>query len=240
LPPPPILAVPKDMEQPPDAAARCGALAVGALSELLALVFERLPHSEQSLTVGRLAREWRRWAAPRRDELRRAWSVLPEDQRQLPLWCLIEAWPRMSGLQRGMTALLTAEWGNLERLRWLPAQDPSCPWRGVMCDEAAHNGHLDVLRWLRAQDPPYPWDKVTCSVAAASGHLDVLRWLRAQDPPCPWDERACTAAARGGHLDALRWMRAQDPACPWNKAACRAAARSTGVCEWIDKQPDAA
>jgi hypothetical protein len=258
------------MEPPPlDAAAAAAARSVGAAPELLALVFERLPPVEQCVTVSRLAREWRRWASSRREQLLAAIAGQPlaDRTRQPPRWCYAEAWPRLSDRQRSLAARrasacgdverlqwlraqappcpwetetceLAAEHGHLDVLRWLRAQDPPCPWHELTCCYAAAEGHLDVLRWLRAQDPPCPWAHLACCDAAANGHLDVLRWLRAQDPPCPWGEGACLGAARHGHLDVLRWLRAQDPPCPWDKAACKVFARGADVRTWIDTQPE--
>jgi hypothetical protein len=257
------------MEPPLDVAAADAAHKVGALPELLALVFERLPPVEQCLTTSRLAREWQRWAVPGREQLLAAWRELRADEKpQLPRWCLAEAWPRLSERQRGLAARRGAACGDLERLRWLRAQeppcplgkevcsdaaaeghldvlqwlraqDPPCPWNERTCYRAARYGRLDVLRWLRAQDPPCPWAEGTCVGAAAKGHLDVLRWLRAQDPPCDWGAWTCSQAAAHGHLDVLQWLRAQDPPCPWMKASCRKGAGSDAVRAWIDEQPDA-
>ena len=56
----------------------------------------------------------------------------------------------------------------------------------VQCS-AAGKGKLEVLQWLRAQEPTCPWDNITCEEAARNGHLGMLQWLRAQEPPCPWD-----------------------------------------------------
>jgi hypothetical protein len=257
------------MEPPLDAAAVDGAHAVGALPELLALVFERLPRVEQCVTVGRLAREWRRWAVSTREQLRAVWSELLPGKRQLPRWCLAEALPQLSERQLAVAARRAAGCGDLQRLQWLRAQRPAFGWDELTCTWAASYGHLDVLRWLRAQDPPCPWDEGTCNSAVLGGHLDVLRWLRAQQPPCPWSEQACGYAALRGHLDVLRWLRAQEPPCPWNertcmaaaffgsldvlrwlrgqdppcpgdKALCRNVARGAGIRAWINAQPDAA
>jgi hypothetical protein len=241
------LATEDDMDQPLDAAATHAAHAVGALPELLALVFERLPPVEQCVTVSRLARSWRRWAAPKREPLRAAWFTLPieqrhlpqwEDQCQLPQWCLAEAWPRLTEPQRASAAQRAAASGDLDRLQWLRSQDPPCPWDYQTCAEAAVYGHLDVLQWLRAQEPPCPWDAGACTAAACSGHLDVLQWLRAQDPPCPWSHYTCTKAARGGQLDVLRFLRAQQPPCPWDVMTCCEAAVSgrLDVMRWLRAQ----
>jgi hypothetical protein len=204
------------MEQPLGvAAASAAGHAVGAARELLALVFERLPPAE-CLTVGRLARAWRRWAWPRRRRFLAGWrDLLAHKRPQLPRWCVAEAWPRLSERQRGLAARRAAACGDLERLRWLLSQDPPCPLWEETCGDAAAEGHVDVLRLLRAQDPPCPWGVLTCTLAAANGHVDVLQWLRAQDPACPWWELTSNRAAENGHLDALRWLRAQDPPCPW-------------------------
>jgi hypothetical protein len=214
-------------------------------ADLAALVLERLPPAEQCVTVSRLARGWRRWAASRVQSLaallqQRAHLTQRHDGQQrvpqLPLWCVAEAWPRLSATQRTEAGLQAAGCGDVDRLSWLRAQDPPCPWHDV-CRTAARGGHLDVLRWLRAQDLPCPWDAYTCSAAAVGGHLDVLRWLRAQDPPCPWNELTSFAAVKGGHLDVLRWLRAQDPPCPWDKKACRAVAhRFPEVLRWLRAQ----
>jgi hypothetical protein len=222
------------MERPPNAA-------LEDFPDVLALVFERLPPIEQCVTVSRVARAWRRWAAaPRRDALRVEWRWVRSHRRQLPQWCLAEAWPRLSEPQRGHAALRAAACGDVERLRWLQAQEPCCLWTlRQMCSEAARNGHLDVLRWLRAQDPPAClWDAQTSWEAARGGHLDVLRWLRAQDPPCPWQHQMISAAAAGGHLDVLRWLRAQDPPCDWSLEACTAAAGGghLDVLRWLRAQ----
>jgi hypothetical protein len=257
------------MEQPIGAAETEAAHAVCALPDLMALVFERLPAVEQCVTVGRLSKAWRRWAAPRCEALRAAeWHKQHWERLQVPQWCLAEAWPRIRAPQRASCAGRAAACGDVERLRWLRAQDPPCYLANGLCEWAARNGHpnvvqwlrandppcrwgtrtcaaaanaghLDVLQWLRAQDPPCPWGESACSAAAAGDRLDVLRWLRAQDPPCPWGKHACTAAARHGHLDVLRWLRAQDPPCPWDEDRCRRAATDPAVCAWIDEQPDA-
>jgi hypothetical protein len=206
-------------------------------ADLAALVFERLPPAEQCVTVSRLARAWRRWAASRREQL--AAALQRRVRPQLPLWCVAEAWPQLSDKQRNEASLRAAACGDAERLQRLQAQDPPCPWDWKTCQAAADGGHLDVLRWLRAQDPPCPWDEQTCSVAAQGGRLDVLRWLRAQDPPCPWGEQyTCAAAAQSAHLDVLRWLRAQDPPCPWDEWTCAAAAEGghLDVLRWLRAQ----
>jgi hypothetical protein len=210
-------------------------------ADLAALVFERLPPAEQCVTVGRLAHAWRPWAASRVEPLaallQQRWPVWRR-RPQLPLWCVAEAWPQLSAAQRAEAGVRAAACGDVERLQWLRAQDPPCPWEEETCSEAARGGHLDVLRWLRAQDPPCPWEERTCHAASQDGHLDVLRWLRAQDPPCPWDEDTCSAAAVGGHLDVLRWLRAQDPPCPWNELTFYAAAERgpLDVLRWLRAQ----
>jgi hypothetical protein len=215
-------------------------------ADLAALVFERLPPAEQCVTVSRLARAWRRWAASRVEPLAALlhhsvpwWSRHGRQfALQLPLWCVAEAWPLLSPAQRTVAGFRAAACGDVERLRWLRAQDPPCRWDEHMCSAAAGGGHLDALRLLQAQDPPCPWDWQTCSAAAEGGHLDVLRWVRAQDPPCPWDFVTCSMAAEGGHLDVLRWLRAQDPPCPWGEQMCtRVASRGRlDVLRWLRAQ----
>jgi hypothetical protein len=221
-PPANTAAAPTKMEPLNVSAASAAAHAVGALPDLLALLFERLPPVEQCLTVSRLARAWRRWARPRRERLLLldGWRELTVGERQLPRWCLAEAWPRMCDRERATAACRAAECGDLERLRWLRAQEPPSPWSAQTCRMAAGGGHLDVLRWLRAQDPPCPWDAFVCGQAAAKGRVGVLHWLRAQIPPCPWDAFACSQAAVKGCVAGLSWLRAQDPPCPWDKEAC--------------------
>jgi hypothetical protein len=87
-----------------------GAAEALAHAGLLPLVFERLPPGEQCVVVGRLSREWRAWAALRRQRLqqeRRAQDrdVSPQSSwyqvrradyaaYPLPLWAVQEAWPR--------------------------------------------------------------------------------------------------------------------------------------------------
>jgi hypothetical protein len=215
-------------------------------ADLVALVFERLPPAERCLTVSRLARAWRRWAAEHVEPLATLLSQgLPSWRRharrrvlQLPLWSVAEAWPQLSAAQRSEAGLRAAACGDVERLRWLRAQDPPLASNPQTCSVAASGGHLDVLRWLRAQDPPCPWDEDTCSAAAGGGHLDVLWWLQAQDPPCPWSTWTCRSAAEGGHLDVLRWLRAQDPPCPWSQWSCSAAAGGghLDVLRWLRAQ----
>jgi hypothetical protein len=154
--------------------------------DVLALVFELVGPVEQCLAVGRLDRAWRRWAAPRRRELLAEWHEPWGADLQVPLWCLAEAWPRLSDRQRAWAAHRAAACGDLDRLRWLRARDPLRPRAEGADGGAATGGRLDVLRWLRAQDPPRPWGEQECVHAAAHGDLDVLGWLVRQDPPCPW------------------------------------------------------
>jgi hypothetical protein len=96
---------------------------------------------------------------------------------QLPKWCVAEAWPELSTWEREEAGLRAAADGDVQRLLWLRAQDPPCPFVWRTCRGAAAGGHLDVLQWLRAQDPPCPLDEAACIEAAHGGHLDVLQWL---------------------------------------------------------------
>jgi hypothetical protein len=235
----------------PCGAAEADAAAPGPLpDDLVALVLERLPPAEQCVTVSRLAPFWRRWAAPRAQPLAAILQPGMPSSRpfegqglpQLPLWCVAEAWPQLSATQRKEAGLRAAACGDVERLRWLRAQDPRCPLTQQTCSAAAGGGHLDVLKWLRAQEPPCDWDWRLFSMAAArGGHLDVLRWLRAQDPQCPWREnwRWCGhAAATFGHVDVLQWLHAQAPWRPLDASMCTLAAHHghLDVLRWLRAQ----
>ena len=79
-------------------------------------------------------------------------------------------------------------------------------WNAQTFTAAAIGGNIDLLKWLRSQDPTCPWSEWTCSCTARYGHLDVLKWLRSQDPPCPWSRQTCAYAAQEGHLDVLKWL----------------------------------
>jgi hypothetical protein len=186
---------------PPKAAQAEGAAAAAAAAadaragvlpaDLVALVFERLPPAEQCVTVSRLARRWWRWAASRAEPLavvlqhrEPAWQWR-QRAPQLPLWSVAEAWPQLSAEQRTMAGLRAAACGDVERLRWLRAQDPPCPWDWQTCTAAARGGHLGLLRWLRAQDPPSPWNKADC-LEAAWEHDDVAVWIEMQASAVGW------------------------------------------------------
>ena len=65
--------------------------------------------------------------------------------------------------------------GDIEHLKLL--RDKGYPWPTDTCSEAAQWGHLDVLQWLRAQDPPCPWNPDTAYAAARWGDSRMLKWL---------------------------------------------------------------
>jgi hypothetical protein len=92
---------------------------------LLPFVLERLPPMEQCLTVSRLGRGWRVWAAPRQQRLREiqrgqvahglVWDWMMEDgpdRRDCPpLWALREAWPELTPRQKDRAAVRAAHSG---------------------------------------------------------------------------------------------------------------------------------
>jgi hypothetical protein len=229
-----------------------------AAAGLLPLVFERLPPGEQCLTVARLGREWRAWAAARRAALHLGAWCRPYNTHSVPLWALQEAWPGLEPYGKQQVARRAARHGDAQAIEWMlatggggnAARDPAlcsqaaagghlavlqwllqrgCRWGESTCIEAARSGRLAVLQWARQHG--CPWGVNTSSSAADGGHLVVLQWLRQQG--CPWDERTCGSAADGGHLAVLQWARQHG--CPWDEYTCSRAAGSghLAVLQWL-------
>ncbi|KAI8470767.1 MAG: hypothetical protein J3K34DRAFT_458686 [Monoraphidium minutum] len=208
---------------------------------LLARIFERLPPVEQRVTVGRLSRAWRAWAAPRAAALRREGrqEVRSNAAYRLPLWFVQEAWPSESTWRRTRMLERAAWHDDTATLAWARSEggDAKC-WARHVCSGAAEGGSFAALQWLRRQEPPCPWDEWTSRAAAVNGHLHVLQWLWEHEPPCRWNDGACQEAARGGHLHVLQWLRRQEPPCPWSARACSAAAVNghLHVLQWLRGQ----
>ncbi|KAI8473108.1 MAG: hypothetical protein J3K34DRAFT_466880 [Monoraphidium minutum] len=118
---------------------------------LLALIFERLPPVEQFTTVGRFAREWRRWAVPKAAALQARRSWRDSGLYQLPSWLFQEAWASRLKPRERSSLLMRAAWhGDVAALAWAPGRaDDAAPWSAVVCQAAAEGGRLEALRWLR-------------------------------------------------------------------------------------------
>ena len=136
--------------------------------------------------------------------------------------------------------VVAATCGNLEVLKWLRSQDPSCELDCALFRTAARNGRVEVVAWLRSQiQPPCRWDRPVCRAAAARGQLEVLQWMQSLDHPCHWPTRLCEIASRNGHLEVLQWLRSQDPPRPWIHAWCLQNAQfgpHPETIEWLQEQ----
>ncbi|KAI8472352.1 MAG: hypothetical protein J3K34DRAFT_392383 [Monoraphidium minutum] len=228
------------------AAAEHAAAAAATLDKVshpvvLALIFERLPPIEQCISVARLSRAWRRWAAPKAEALRRKRRARGGGAaHHLPLWCMQEAWSSLPQPVARMGVLMhAARHGDVSALAWARrACAPAACWGPLVCSAAASGGSLAALRWLRRQQPPCPWDDRACRASGVHGHVHVLQWLRQQEPPCPWDADVCRVAAVRRDVRVLQWLRQQEPPCPWD-ATTHIAAAAHGrlhVLQWLRQQ----
>jgi hypothetical protein len=135
--------------------------------DLLAAIFERLPLSEQCATICTLGRAWQQWAAPKRAILRGTRpSMHCFDSRYerlaafaLPLWYVMDGWPRLTEEQRSRAASRAAAHGDSEMLRF--ARRAVNSWDLSVCEAAAGGGQLAALQWARSAG--CPWTEQTCA-----------------------------------------------------------------------------
>jgi hypothetical protein len=120
---------------------------------------------------------------------------------------------------------------SMQKVQWLTALSPPCPWASNACTTAAMLYKIHILVHLRSLAPPCPWSEDTCTKAARNGDIQLLTWLRESHPPCPWSSRVCEAAVAGNSIETLRWLRSEqhDIPCPWNSTCCAIAAKNGSI-----------
>lgn len=76
---------------------------------------------------------------------------------------------------------MAAASGSIPMMEWLIAR--GCPLSSMACRLAANRGNLPALQWLRAQDPPCPWDGLVLHGALENGFPEVHAWAIANGCP---------------------------------------------------------
>lgn len=216
----------------------------GKMDAFLAMVFMRLPPSDQSVTVGRLSKHWQQWAAEARAAQRaaidtRLWISWPDAMKYpgLPQWYVREVFHTLPLSEQRRLVCAVARTGQDEAMHWLLEQaSPSSAAFDGAAAAAAAAGHLGLLMLLHASG--CLCNARVCEAAAGSGHLAILQWAR--NANLAWGD-SCWAAAGGGHLNVLEWACAQVPPCPWDATACAAAAAGGHLeaLQWLRSSPEA-
>lgn len=187
--------------------------------EILGAVFSLLLPAEQCVTVSRLSRGWRAWAAGRRSQPQRGEEERRQAERreldtewlrlwawrqhelagwQLPAWCVREAWPHLTPARRAAAACRAARRGDAAMLQWMHATGAESPAASAA---APAPSKVD-------------WSGDISEAAALGGQLAVLQWLKAVAPLSPRGRFECRQLAKG---------RAKSPgAPPALRAACEA------------------
>jgi hypothetical protein len=196
-------------------------------------VFAALPLSLMHITIPRLSRYWRAWAASQPHVVGRSGGedfCVPDTDLFVPLWHAQERLPALvpvlkdDALPHIKPYLAAAAChDDIAALRWVQAEG-LCRFDAGAAAAAAAAGALGALRMLLDAGCPASHSP---GAAAAAGQVRVLRYLaeeRTQRPEgwCGFTAWACARAARGGHLAALQFL--GQPGAPYDDATAAAAA----------------
>jgi hypothetical protein len=198
----------------------------------LQLVFAALPLSLMHITIPRLSRFWRAWAADQpRVQGRSGGDGFCVRDLFVPLWHARERLPALirvlkdNALHQLYFYLAAAAChDDIAALRWVQAEG-LCRFDADAAAAGAAAGALGALCILldagcEASRAP--------GAAAAAGQVGVLRYLaeermRWPEGWCEFSAWECACAARGGHLAALQFLRQQGA--PYDDRTAAAAAR---------------
>lgn len=144
-------------------------------------IFERLPLSEQCLTVSRIGRNWRQWAAPKKAELEQQLAAFTEAWYPtpcLPLWSVLEAWHEMSYNQCWKALRRAARCGDLAffKAKRLAAVEQLRQGGAFSHAGAGVLSAAAIEEWRKWGDCDGP-DLVTV-MAACSGSIDLIALLQ--------------------------------------------------------------
>lgn len=139
-------------------------------SDVLELVFDKLPACDAAVTVGRVCSAWQAAARQRKRHAGPA-QQHAENLPLLPMWYLKEAWNSMGDLSgRDRLAKAAMRHGQIDALQHM--HDSGWSMRHLHVGRVlSEYGHLAALRWAHELGYIDLADTSMCRLAAGGGHL---------------------------------------------------------------------